>query len=111
MVAVVLIVFAAFMHLFAWSWSRRYAATGIDARQSDAGRRSPAALLLSFSLMLSQAMESVTRAFYARSDLELILSSPVDARQVFAVRIGAGVAAALSALAVLWRRPSSTCWR
>ncbi len=39
--------------------------------------------------MLSQAMESVTRAFYARSDLDLILSSPVVARRVFAVRIAA----------------------
>jgi len=29
----------------------------------------------------------VTRAFYARSDLELILSSPVDTRRMFAVRI------------------------
>ena len=33
--------------------------------------------LLAWSLMMSQAMESVTRAFYARSDLDLILSSPV----------------------------------
>ena len=38
-----------------------------------------ASMLLAFSLMLSQAMESVTRAFYARADLELILSSPVAA--------------------------------
>ncbi len=39
-------------------------------------------LLLSWSLMMSQAMESVTRAFYARSDLDLILSSPVAAEGV-----------------------------
>ena len=38
-------------------------------------------LVLSWALMLSQAMESVTRAFYARSDLDLILSSPVSARR------------------------------
>ena len=44
-------------------------------------------LLLSFALMLSQAMESVTRAFYARSDLDLILASPVAAHKLFAVRI------------------------
>ena len=37
--------------------------------------------LLAWSLMMSQAMESVTRAFYARSDLDLILSSPVAARR------------------------------
>ena len=39
--------------------------------------------------MLSQALESVTRAFYARSDLDLILSSPASARKIFAVRIAA----------------------
>ena len=39
--------------------------------------------------MMSQAMESVTRAFYARSDLDLILSSPAAARKIFAVRIAA----------------------
>ena len=36
-------------------------------------------MLLSWSLMLSQAMESVTRAFYARADLDLILTSPAPA--------------------------------
>jgi ABC-2 type transport system permease protein len=41
------------------------------------------------SLMLSQAMELVTRGFYGRGDLDLILSSPVAAWRVFAVRIGA----------------------
>jgi ABC-2 type transport system permease protein len=46
-------------------------------------------LALYGSLMLSQAMERVTRAFYARSDLDLILSSPVAAWRLFAVRIGA----------------------
>jgi ABC-2 type transport system permease protein len=45
--------------------------------------------------MLSQAMESVTRAFYTRSDLEFVLSAPVRADRVFAVRIGA---VALSAI-------------
>ena len=70
------------------SRSSRQRATPGRRRHGDAGRRSPAALVLSWSLMLSQAMESVTRAFYARSDLDLILSSPVSARRVFAVRIG-----------------------
>jgi ABC-2 type transport system permease protein len=45
--------------------------------------------LLAWSLMMSQAMEQVTRAFYARSDLDLILASPMSSRRVFAVRIGA----------------------
>lgn len=47
------------------------------------------AILLSGSAMLSQAMESVTRNFYSRSDLELILSAPVKPAKLFAVRIGA----------------------
>ncbi|MBO6814200.1 MAG: permease [Rhizobiaceae bacterium] len=46
-------------------------------------------LVLTFSLMMSQAMEHVTRAFYSRSDLDLILSSPVSAKKLFTVRISA----------------------
>ncbi|MEM7289543.1 MAG: permease [Pseudomonadota bacterium] len=44
--------------------------------------------LLTFSLMMSQAMELVTRVFYSRSDLDLVLSSPVSEKKVFAIRIG-----------------------
>ena len=87
-VAVVLVVFVALMHLFAWSMVARVA--GVGAHPDKAALVGiTGSLLLSFSLMLSQAMESVTRAFYARSDLELILSSPVETARVFAVRIGA----------------------
>ena len=46
-----------------------------------------ASIVLSFFLMISQAMESATRAFYARSDLDLILSSPAPTERVFAVRM------------------------
>jgi len=42
---------------------------------------------LTWSLMLSQALESATRAFYARGDLDLILTSPVASWRLFAVRI------------------------
>ena len=52
-------------------------------------------LLMAFSLMLSQALESVTRAFYARGDLDLVLASPVAAGRLFAVRIG-GIAAVVA---------------
>src|SRR5277367_4736875 len=48
-------------------------------------------LILAWSMMLSQAMESVTRAFYARGDLDLILTSPTTASRLFAVRIAAMV--------------------
>lgn len=46
-------------------------------------------LLLPISLMASQAMESITRAFYTRSDLELILSSPAPATKLFTIRMAA----------------------
>ena len=55
-----------------------------------------AMLALAFSAMLSQAMESVTRAFYARGDLELILTSPATTSRLFAVRIAAIAATNLS---------------
>ena len=87
-VAVVLVIFSALMHLFAWSMVAQVAAIGVHPDKA-ALVGITGALLLSFSLMLSQAMESVTRAFYARSDLELILSSPVETQRVFAVRIAA----------------------
>ena len=61
-------------------------------------------LCLYGSLMLSQAMESVTRAFYARADLDLVLSSPVAVRRVFAVRIAA-IALTVSTMAVLLAGP------
>ncbi|HEY4202807.1 MAG TPA: permease [Devosiaceae bacterium] len=52
--------------------------------------------LLFVSVMLSQAMESVTRAYYTRSDLDLILSSPASAPQLFAIRTGAIVFATVA---------------
>jgi ABC-2 type transport system permease protein len=101
--AIALIVFGAFMHLFAY-W--------IVAGYADASVASDTAtlvgitgtLVLSWSLLLSQAMESVTRAFYARSDLDLILTSPVSARKVFAVRM-VRIAAAAVMIAVLLAAP------
>lgn len=61
-------------------------------------------LVLSWSLLLSQALESVTRVFYSRSDLDLILASPASARKVFAVRMGR-IAAAVVAIAALLAAP------
>ncbi len=45
-------------------------------------------LALAFFMMMSQSLEAVTRAFYTRADLDLILSSPAPVRHVFAIRIG-----------------------
>jgi ABC-2 type transport system permease protein len=62
-------------------------------------------LLLYWSLMLSQAMEAVTRAFYARGDLELILSSPASAPRLCAVRIGA-MAMTIAAMSLAFSAPA-----
>src|SRR4029077_11669627 len=87
-VALALTIFIVFAHVLAWYFVARYVDVGT-------GPDKPTlvvitgTVLLSWSLLMSQAMESVTRAFYARSDLDLILSSPTAARKIFAVRIGA----------------------
>ena len=79
-VAIALIVFGAFMHLFAYWLVAGYADATVAADTATLVGIT-GTLVLSWALMLSQAMESVTRAFYARSDLDLILSSPVSARR------------------------------
>jgi ABC-2 type transport system permease protein len=60
-----------------------------------------ATVLLSWLLMVSQAMESITRAFYTRADLDLILASPVAAQRLFAVRIATVALAVATAVAVV----------
>lgn len=59
---------------------------------------------LFWTVMLSQALESVTRAYYGRSDLDLILSSPASSRRLFAVRTGA-IAVTTMGLACLLASP------
>ena len=63
-----------------------------------------ATLFLAWALMLSQAIESVTRVFYARADLDLIMSSPVRLANVFSVRIAA-IALSVIAMALLLSTP------
>ena len=102
-VAIALIVFACFMHLLAYSMVGRYAATGLLPDKATLVVVT-GTMLLSWSLLLSQAMESVTRAFYARSDLDLILTSPVSPRKIFSVRIGR-IAVAVALMAMLLAAP------
>ena len=102
-VAIALTVFAVFMHVVAYSMVGRFAAVGLNADKATLVVIT-GSLLLSWSLMVSQAMESVTRAFYARSDLDLILSSPAAARKVFAVRI-ATMALSIVLMGVLLAAP------
>ena len=78
--------FVLFMHGIAWVTVGPFADAGPAADQRVLLVVSGFALL-AWCLMISQAMESVTRAFYSRSDLDLILASPVASQQVFSVRI------------------------
>jgi ABC-2 type transport system permease protein len=83
-VAIGIVLFIAFMHVVASWMVSRYAAAAIDKQTLIA---ITSTVLLSWLLMISQAMESITRAFYARSDLDLILASPVASDRLFGVRI------------------------
>lgn len=86
-IAIALVVVAGFMHLMAYSMVRRYALTGIEPDMATLVVVT-GIMLLALSPLLSQAMELVTRVFYSRSDLDLILTSPVSPRKIFSVRIG-----------------------
>jgi ABC-2 type transport system permease protein len=83
-VVVAVVIFVIFMHFVAYWTVGRYAGAAPDKPTLVAISGS---ILLSWFLMISQAMESITRAFYSRADLDLILASPASAEKVFAVRI------------------------
>jgi ABC-2 type transport system permease protein len=95
-VVIAILVFAVFMHFVAYWMVGRYADAPVDTSMLVT---ISASVLLSWLLMVSQAMESMTRAFYSRSDLDLILASPVAAQKLFAVRI-ATVGISVAAMAI-----------
>ena len=98
-VAVVLIVLAAILHLVAYRTVAGFADAGADPDKTILIAFT-GTMVIAFSMMFSQAMDSVTRALYARADLDLILSSPASARRVFALRIGT-IALATTMMALL----------
>ena len=102
-VAILLGLFVVFAHLLAWYFVARYVDVGTEPDKPALVVITGTALL-SWSLLTSQAMESVTRAFYARSDFELILSSPTAVRKLFSVRIGA-MALSIILMAMLLAAP------
>ncbi|HTO85064.1 MAG TPA: permease [Methylomirabilota bacterium] len=102
-IALGLVVFVLFMHGLAYVMVGRYAHVSIGADKT-ALLVITGNALLSAMLMLSQAMESVTRAFYTRGDLDLILSSPASARRLFSVRIAA-MALSITVMAMLLAAP------
>src|SRR6476659_8218830 len=93
-----LIAFAAIMHLPAYVVLGRFADLEMPLDKSSLIVLT-ATIALAWALMLSQAIESVTRVFYARADLDLIMSSPVRLTNVFSVRIAA---IALSVTGMAW---------
>jgi ABC-2 type transport system permease protein len=98
-----LIVLAALMHLPAYAVIGRFADLQEPLDKSTLIVMT-ATILLAWALMLSQAIESVTRVFYARADLDLIMSSPVRLANVFSVRIAA-IALSVIAMALLLSTP------
>ena len=98
-----LILFAAIMHLPAWAVIGRFADL---QRPLDKPTLIviTATIFLAWALMLSQAIESVTRVFYARADLDLIMSSPAPLINVFSVRIAA-IALSVTGMALLLSTP------
>ena len=98
-----LIVFAALMHLPAWAVIGRYADLQMPLDKTSLIVMTATAFL-AWALMLSQAMESVTRVFYARADLDLIMSSPAKLANLFSVRIAA-IALAVTTMALLLSTP------
>src|SRR5437764_5273323 len=98
-----LIVFAALMHLPAWAVIGRFADLRLPLDKSSLIVIT-ASIFLAWALMLSQAIESVTRVFYARADLDLIMSSPVKLSNVFSIRIAA-IALSITAMALLLSTP------
>jgi len=106
-VIIAMAVFAVVLHLPAYVMVGQFATPGMVADQTTLFTISMS-LLLYFCLMLSQAMEQVTRAFYSRHDLDLILSSPVSARRVFSVRI-LSIALSITLMAVFLAGPFINC--
>ncbi|TPQ37895.1 permease [Bradyrhizobium guangdongense] len=98
-----LIVFAAILHLPAWAVIGRFADLQMPIDKPSLIVIS-STILLAWALMLSQAIESVTRVFYARADLDLIMSSPAKLTNLFSVRIAA-IALAITTMALLLSTP------
>src|SRR3569833_3614156 len=98
-----LVVFAAVMHLPAYAVIGRFADLQLPPDISSLIIIT-AIIFLAWTLMLSQAIESVTRVFYARADLALIMSSPARLTDVFSIRIAA-FALSVTAMSLLFSTP------
>jgi ABC-2 type transport system permease protein len=98
-----LLVFAAVMHLPAYAVIGRFADLELPLDKPSLIVIT-STIFLAWALVLSQAIESVTRVFYARADLDLIMSSPARLTNVFSVRIAA-IALSVTGMALLLSTP------
>jgi ABC-2 type transport system permease protein len=98
-----LIIFAAVLHLPAWAVVGRFSTLQAPLDKTSLVVLS-ATIFLAWALMLSQAIESVTRVFYARADLDLIMSSPATLPNIFSIRI-ASIAVSITGMALLLSTP------
>ena len=98
-----LLIFAAVLHLPAYAVVGRFADLQLPLDPSSLIVLTTT-IFLAWALMLSQAIESVTRVFYARADLDLIMSSPVKLTHIFSVRITA-IALSVTSMALLLSTP------
>jgi ABC-2 type transport system permease protein len=101
--SIVLVLFVLFLHLPAYAVVGRFSDLQAPLDKSTSIVMT-ASIFLAWALMLSQAIESVTRVFYARADLDLIMSSPVVLTNVFSVRIAA-IAVTVTVMAMLLATP------
>jgi ABC-2 type transport system permease protein len=98
-----LLIFAAILHLPAYAVVGRFADLTLPLDKPALIVMS-STIFLAWALILSQAVESVTRVFYARADLDLIMSSPVALTNIFSVRIAA-IALQVTGMALLFSTP------
>jgi ABC-2 type transport system permease protein len=98
-----LVIFGVILHLPAYAVVGRFADLPLPLDKS-ALIVMTSTIFLAWALMLSQAVESVTRVFYARADLDLIMSSPVRLTNIFSVRIAA-IALQVTGMALLFSAP------
>ncbi|WGR94164.1 permease [Bradyrhizobium sp. ISRA443] len=98
-----LLIVAAILHLPAYAVVGRFADLQFPLDPSSLIVLT-ATIFLSWALMLSQAIESVTRVFYARADLDLIMSSPAKLTNIFSVRIAA-IGMSVTGMALLLSAP------
>ncbi len=85
-VALTILIAVVILHALAYAMVRPYAGMN-DTSDTAALATVTGSLALNFLLMVSQALEQVTRLFYGRGDIDLLKSSPISLRRVFSVRI------------------------